>query len=240
MVRNLSFLVGLVAALAALPATAAERRIGLTSFDRIVVEGDYLVEVTGSTRVGAVATGEPGALDLLSIEVRDRTLIIRRKPLGEWASQAGETEPVTIRLTAAGLRQATMVGGGVLSVRGIKAAELKLSLTGPGRLESAAIDVDRLSVSLTGSGSATLAGAASTFDVRVTGAGSLDARELMSDNLTLVSEGAANSLFNARRTAELVTRGIGRVEVFGKAPCTVKGKGVGSVTCEHGKPLRAD
>ena len=81
MVRNLSFLVGLVAALAALPATAAERRIGLTSFDRIVVEGDYLVEVTGSTRVGAVATGEPGALDLLSIEVRDRTLFIRRKTL---------------------------------------------------------------------------------------------------------------------------------------------------------------
>ena len=113
-------------------------------------------------------------------------------------------------------------------------------MTGPGRLESAAIDVDRLSVSLTGPGSATLAGAASTFDVRVTGAGSLDARELMSDNLTLVSEGAANSLLNARRTAELVTRGIGRVEVFGKAPCTVKGKGVGSVTCEHGKPLRAD
>ncbi len=236
--HNLVLVVGIL--LSALPAAAAERRIGLTSFDRISVEGDYLVEVTQSTRVAAVAIGEPGALDLLSIEVRDRTLVIRRNATGVWASQPGETEPVTIRLTASGLREARMHGGGVLSVRGITSAELKLSLTGPGRLESAALDVDRLHVSLTGPGSAVLAGSASKFDVRVSGAGSLNARDLASDNLTVVSEGAASSTFNAKRTAELVTRGIGRVEVFGKAPCTVKGRGVGQITCEHGKPLRAD
>jgi hypothetical protein len=223
---------------AATAATADDRVIGLTSFDNIQIEGDYIVEVTDGRRIFATASGERDALDMLEIEVRDRKLVIRRKQFGRWGSNDGTLTPVTIKIATQGLKGATLTGGGSLTLRGIDSPSLLIALAGPGRLETENVTTDTLSASLTGAGTMRLAGETRDLSVSVNGSGRLDARDLAAASLTLASSGSAASSFTASRTAQLAAHGIGRIEVFGNAPCTVIGKGTGNISCEQGAPMR--
>lgn len=223
---------------AAAPAAADDRVIGLTSFDTIHIEGDYIVEVTDGRRIFATASGTRDALDMLEIEVRDRKLIVRRKQFGRWGSNDGMLTPVTIKIATQGLKGATLTGGGSLTLRGIDSPSLSVALSGPGRLETEAVKTDKLAASLNGAGSMRLAGETRDLSASVNGSGWLDARDMTTLTLTLASSGSAASSFTANRTATLSSRGIGRIEIFGSAPCTVVGKGTGNISCEHGAPLR--
>lgn len=223
---------------ASAPAAADDRVIGLTSFDTIHIEGDYIVEVADGRRIFATASGTRDALDMLEIEVRDRKLIVRRKQFGRWGSNDGMLTPVTIKIATQGLKGATLTGGGSLTLRGIDSPSLAVALDGPGRLETEAIKTDRLTASLNGAGSMRLAGETRDLTASVNGSGRLDARDLATLTLTLASSGSAASSFTASRTATLSSRGVGRIEIFGSAPCTVIGKGTGNISCERGAPLR--
>lgn len=224
--------------LAAAPAAADERVIGLTSFDSIHIEGDYIVEVTDGRRIFASVSGARDALDMLEIEVRDRRLIVRRKQFGRWGSNDGMLTPVTIRIATQGLKGATLSGGGSLTLRGIDSPSLAVALDGPGRLETEDVETDRMTATLNGAGSMRLAGETRDLAASVNGSGRLDARDMTTLTLTLASSGSAASSFTANRTATLSSRGIGRIEIFGTAPCTVVGKGTGNIVCERGAPLR--
>ncbi len=223
---------------ATVPAAADDRVIGLTSFDTIHIEGDYVVEVTDGRRIFATASGTRDALDMLEIEVRDRRLIVRRKQFGRWGSNDGMLTPVTIKIATQGLKGATLTGGGSLTLRGIDSPSLSVALSGPGRLETEDVKTDRLAASLNGAGSMRLAGETRDLAASVNGSGRLDARDMTTLTLTLASAGSAASSFTANRTAALSSRGIGRIEIFGTAPCTLVGKGTANVVCERGPPLR--
>ena len=220
------------------PAAADDRVIGLTSFDTIEIEGDYIVEVTDGRRIFATASGTRDALEMLEIEVRDRKLLVRRKQFGRWGSNDGVLTPVTIKIATQGLKGATLTGGGSLTLRSIDSPSLSVALSGPGRLETDDVETDKMAASLNGAGSMRLAGKTRDLVVSVNGSGRLDARDLATLTLTLASTGSAASSFTASRTATLSSRGIGRIEIFGNAPCTVIGKGTGNIVCEHGAPLR--
>lgn len=223
---------------AAASAPADDRVIGLTSFDTIHIEGDYIVEVTDGRRIFATASGTRDALDMLEVEVRDRKLVIRRKQFGRWGSNDGLLAPITIKIATQGLKGATLTGGGSLTLRDLNSPSLVVALDGPGRLETEAVKTDKLTATLNGAGSMRLAGETRALDASVNGSGRLDARELATRTLTLSSSGSAASSFTASRTAMVSSRGIGRIEIFGSAPCTVVGKGTGNISCEHGAPLR--
>lgn len=235
----------------AAPAEAADRAIGITSFERVRVEGDHGVELVAGPRITARANGSADALDTLSIEVRDRTLVITRRAQGRWGDGRGVQQPATVRITTPTVKDASLIGGGSLRVEGFAGAELGLRLTGPGRLETQGIDIDRLTVAQSGSGSVSLAGKARDFTARIDGAGTFDARGLPVGNATIVSRGAASSRFTATRSARIDAQGVGKVEVDGDAPCTLVGAGggvgsgrgsgtsTGIVHCAHGPPLPA-
>ena len=74
-------------ALVAAPASAAERRYSVTDFDRIEVDGPYVVRLTTGRASAAVATGPQGGLDRLTVEVSGQTLRIRRNRSG-WTGDA--------------------------------------------------------------------------------------------------------------------------------------------------------
>ena len=68
-----------IAALAlSAPAAAAERRYPVTDFDRVVVEGPYIVRLTAGPSSSATARGTQAALDRATIDVTGTTLRIRR------------------------------------------------------------------------------------------------------------------------------------------------------------------
>lgn len=217
------------------PATAAEKRFGLTSFEAIEVNADYIIEVTTRAPVGAVATGPQDALDRLSVEARDGRLVIGRRQFAGDEKRRTPHGAVTIRINAATLRSATMGGAGSLQIDRLKGNRVIVGLRGPGTLSVGAIETDRLSVAMIGNGTMTLGGTAKQAQVTLSGAGLFDAGTLAVDELIFDSEGAGDHMLNAVKRAAVTTRGIGKTVVLGRPVCTVRNLGSGSVQCGNAK-----
>lgn len=223
------------ALLFAAPASAAEKRFGLTSFEAIEVNADYIIEVTTRAPVGAVATGPQDALDRLSVEARDGRLVIGERKFAGDENRRAPRGAVTIRINAATLRSATMGGAGSLQIDRMKGNRVVVGLRGPGKLAVGAIETDRLSVAMIGNGTMTLGGTAKQAQMTLSGAGLFDAGTLAVDELTFDSEGAGDHMLNAVKRAAVTTRGIGKTVVLGRPVCTVRNLGSGSVQCGNAK-----
>ena len=223
------------ALIAASPASAAEKRYGLTSFETIDVSADVTVEVVTRTPVSAVATGPQDALDRLSIEARDGKLVISERQFAGDEKRRAPRGPVTVRINAANLRSATLAGAGSLQIDKLEGQRAMVGLRGPGRLTVGRIGADRLQVAMIGNGTMTLGGAAKNAQMTLSGAGMIDAGALTVDELISDSEGAGDHILRAVRSATITARGIGKTVVLGKPVCTVRNVGSGSVTCGRAK-----
>jgi hypothetical protein len=223
------------ALLFASPASAAEKRFGLTSFEAIEVNADYIIEVTTRAPVGAVATGPQDALDRLSIEARDGRLVIDQRKFAGDETRRAPRGPVTIRINANNLRSATMGGAGSLRIDRLRGTRVTVGLRGPGNFSVGAIETDRLSVAMFGNGTMTLGGTAKQAQVTLSGAGQFDAGALTVGALTFDGEGAGDNMLRAIKTAAITARGIGKTVVLGTPVCTVRNMGSGSVQCGNAK-----
>ncbi|ALJ11657.1 head GIN domain-containing protein [Sphingopyxis macrogoltabida] len=223
------------AVLLAVPASAAEKRYGLTSFEAIEVNADVAVEVTTRAPVSAVASGSQQALDRLTLETRDGKLVIGQKQFAGDDKRRSPEGAVTVRVNAANLRTAMLGGAGSLRIDKLKGARVMIGLRGPGQVMVGEVDADRLSVAMVGNGSMTLGGRAKQAQMTLSGAGAVDAGKLAVDELISDSEGAGDHVLNAVKTAAITTRGIGKTVVLGRPACTVRNVGSGSVTCGPGK-----
>jgi len=232
MTRSMRLAAALAAALfLSGPASAAEKRFGLTSFEAIEVTVDVDVEVVTRAPVSAVATGSADALDRLTLETRDGRLVISEKKYAGDESRRSAPGPVTVRINAVNLRSATLAGAGSLRIDQLKGARVMVGLRGPGQISVGDIATDRLSVAMIGNGTMTLSGKAKQAQMTLSGAGAVDAGKLAVDDLISDSEGAGDHIFNAVETAAITSRGVGRVVVLGRPACTVRNLGSGSVTC---------
>lgn len=218
-------------ALGAAPASAAEKRYGLTSFETIEVDADVAVVVTARAPVSAVATGTQDALDRLSVEAQDGKLVIKMRRYAGDDQRARGDRPVTVRVNAANLRGAIVAGAGSLEIDTLRGDRVDVGLRGPGRLVVGKIDADRLSVAMIGNGTMTLGGTAKRGEILLSGAGAVDAGALAIDNLTSDSEGAGDHRFRAVKSATITARGVGKTVVLGRPTCTVRNVGSGTVEC---------
>jgi hypothetical protein len=217
------------------PASAAEKRYGLTSFEEIELNADVTVEVVARAPVSAVATGPQDALDRITGEARDGKLVIGERRFAGDERRSKGSAPVTIRINAANLRSAMVAGAGSLTIDALKGARVTIGLRGPGQLVVGHIDTDRLAVAMVGNGTMTLGGKARQANMTLSGAGAVDAGELVVGDLISDSEGAGDHRFNAAKTAAITARGVGRTVVLGRPSCTVRNVGSGSVQCGAGK-----
>lgn len=219
------------ALLASDPASAAEKRYGLTSFEAIDVTADVTVEVVTRAPVSAVASGPQDALDRLSVEAANGILVISQRQFAGDEKRRGPRGPVVVRVNAANLNSATLAGAGSLQIDKLKGQRAMVGLRGPGRLTVGQIGADRLSVAMVGNGTMTLGGAAKNAQITLSGAGAVDAGALAVDELISDSEGAGDHILRAVKSAAITARGIGKTVVLGKPVCTVRNVGSGSVTC---------
>lgn len=232
---NRSAILVAAALVAAMPAVAAEKRFGLTSFNAIEINADYAIEVTTRAPVGAVATGPQDALDRLSVEARDGRLVISERRFAGDESRRTPRGGVTIRINVANLQSAAMGGAGSLRIDRMKGNRVTIGLRGPGTLSVGRIESDRLSVAMIGNGTMTLGGTAKQAQMTLSGAGLFDADTLAVDALAFDGEGAGEHRLYALKTASVTARGIGKTVVRGRPVCTVRNIGTGTVSCGSGK-----
>lgn len=221
----------LVAALFASPALAAERGLTLTDFDRVRVEGPYVVDITTGKSASGKLIGTQQALDRITVQVQDHTLVIRPNRSGWGGNPDTDGGPVRVKITVPSLRTAWVNGSGVVTIAGMRGATLDLVLQGSGSLGVSGVQADRLSIGLTGAGSAALSGKASQVTIITRGGGALDASALATQDIRVSSEGSGDIKTAASRSAKVTSSGAGNIIVAGKPACIVSNVGAGSVVC---------
>lgn len=216
-------------------ATAADKRVMVTSFDRVRVEGPFQVTVATGRGAGATMTGDARQLDRTEVRVDGTTLVVR--PVADSSRRIAPSAvgPVTVVLTTPGLRAATVWGGGALTVVGRgRLPRLDLSVAGAGSIGWTGADADAATVTVLGNGQVTLAGRATRARVSVNGAGKVDAGALQADELTVRVDGPGEVAARARYTATVTNTGLGRVGVAGSPKCIVNSPAGGPVSCGAG------
>lgn len=222
-------------ALAAI-APAAERKLFVSTFDRLRVDGPFqVVVVTGRSPRGSIA-GDARELDGVDVRQDGRTLHVRRG-VGTWQEQprAAPTQPVVVTLATPSLAAAYLIGPGAIGVTGMKGARIDLSVAGAGGIAVTGADAAELNATTIGNGRIAVAGRAVRARLLVNGAGGVQADKLETDELTVRLDGPGEVTARARRAADLTNTGLGRIAVAGPARCTVKAAAGGPVTCGAGR-----
>jgi hypothetical protein len=218
------------AAAIAAPASAATRNFGITSFEKVRVDGPFKVTLKTGVAPFAKASGTQGALDRVAIEVRGDTLVVHGN-LDSWGGYPGkDSGPVEITLGTHDLSSAWVNGSGVLSIDRVKGLKFGLSVQGSGAGEIGEADVDQLSVTVMGSANARLAGDAAKLTAVIRGFSSLDASGLSAKDATLGADGSATIVADISNSVTVDASGPATVRLSGGPACTLRVSGSASVS----------
>jgi len=224
-----TFLFAAAVMVIAAPAGAATRNFGITSFEKVRVDGPFKVRLTTGVAPFATATGSPAALDRVAVEVQGNTLVVHRN-LESWGGYPGQNVgPVEISLGTHDLNSAWLNGSGTLSIDRVKGLTFGLAIQGSGAGDIGQVNVDQLSVSVVGTASAKLAGQAAKMTAVIRGISSLDAAGLAAKDATLGAEGAATIAANISNSVTVDATGPATVNIVGNPACTLRVTGSTSV-----------
>ena len=212
------------------PAGAATRNFGITSFEKLRVEGPYKVTLATGIAPFARASGSAAALDRLAIEVRGATLVVRNGLSSAGGYPGTDPGPVEISLGTHDLRAVSLNGSGTIAVDRVKGLSFDLSVQGSGAGSIDRVAVDQLNVSIAGTASATLRGQAAKMTAVVRGISSLDASGLRVSDATLGAEGASTIKGDVRNSVKLDASGPATVTLTGKPACALRVSGSASVS----------
>lgn len=228
----------LLAFAVATPALGAERTLSVTDFERLRVDGGFIVEVRTGLATSARIIGTPAAIDAASIVVQGRQLTVRRNQ-STWGGYPGAVPPTaTVRITVRSLSNVWVSGPAKVSVDRLRGLRIAASLEGPGALTIGEVGADRLDIGAVGSGTVTLGGTVGSLTATLRGSGTLDAAKLTVADLKLTSESAGNVTVAVKRAANITMTGVGNVMILGTPACTVRNFGSGTVACESDQSQR--
>ena len=217
-------------ALSASSATAAERTLSVTTFDKVRIDGPYSVRLTTGVSPFAKVSGSAAAIDAVSVDQQGKTLIVRGNP-SAWGGNPGQSRgPVEISVGTQDLAAAYVNGPGSLQVNRIKGLSFDLSVQGSGSASIADAKVDQMKINISGVGTVSIAGSAPKLTALVRGTSSLDASGLAVKDATVGAEGPAQVRVTATNSAKVDARGVSSVEVAGGGACTVKAQGSAVIT----------
>ena len=213
------------------PASAATRNFGITSFEKLRIEGPYKVRLTTGVAPFARATGSAAALDRVAIEMRGNTLLVHANSSGWGGGYSGlDIGSVEIAVGTHDLTSVLMTGSGALQIDKIKGLSFDLSVQGSGAAAIGQVNVDQLKVGIGGSASASLAGRAWTMTAVVRGVSSLAAQDLATKDATIGAEGTATVDAKVTNSARIEGSGAMTVRLTGAPACTLRVSGSASVS----------
>lgn len=219
--------------LASLPAVAAapatKRTYSVTGFDRVRVDGPYLVSLKTNVAPFARASGSADSINGLSVQVQGRTLVVRRDSSG-WGGYPGEGQgPVTIEVGTHELAAAYVNGAGSLDIDKVRGLSFSVDINGPGTARIGSAEVDQLRVGITGAGSARLAGKAKKLTALVRGTSSFEAEGLQTNDAVIAAEGPSVVRAAVSNSVKVNASGLAAVTLTGNPACTVKAQGSANV-----------
>jgi hypothetical protein len=215
----------------AAPAAAETRRVPVGDFDRLIVEGPYVVHLITGRPSGASAQGTRDALDRVTIDVQGQTLRIRRNRSAWGGAPGADVGTVTVELVTRSLRSARLIGPARLDLEGARGLNVELSVEGSGTIRAAGIDADHLSLALLGSGRLEVAGVARMLNGNFQGTGDIVAADLRAGQATIATTTSGAVAITVNGPATVTANGLGNVRILGRPVCAVAGVAADQVRC---------
>ncbi len=223
-------------AMPAAPGTTRESAVStvdraLEPFHAIAVHGSAdITLVQGSTPAIRVESGDDARV---VARVRDGELSIgshdaRRGGLRGLVERAPRSTP-RITITFTELDALSFDGSARVQSASIRTPKLSIDVSGSATLDFDRIEVDRLAIDGSGRVRANIAGRAREQRIRISGAGDLQAPNLVSDTASVQVSGAGTVLINATRALAVDISGAGNVDYIGSPTLSKSVSGLGRV-----------
>lgn len=216
-------------------AQAAERRFTLSTFDTVRIEGDVAVEITSDAAPFALASGDPRALEALSVRVQGKTLYIRRArrniPVEARNRPATPEALPLVRIDARTVKSLTLLGHGSARIDRLSGARPSATMDGNGSIEIGSVAAEAVAFNVNGNGSLKVGGTAARGRAVMLGEGLIEGSALILSELDFFGEGPVRARLTVDGPARISVKGDADVEVGGDPDCTVRQSGVNLVTC---------
>jgi hypothetical protein len=216
---------------------AKERKILISSFKDIVVEGDLIVNIVTGKSVGAFASGDKDGIESLRISQSSDQLKLTKKPSSNANGGGASALPLTLTISNRALRNITIRGNGVVQVNSLRqTGNSSIKIYGSGQVSIDNMSSNIMDVAISGSGRLAIGGG-SVRDARVSidGSGSYMAEALNHKILSLSQNGGSEAAANVSDSATISNNGAGNVNILGKGKCTIARTGTGTVNCASAK-----
>lgn len=217
--------------LASAPSAAAERRYAIQDFDRVQIFGPFNVAIQTGRATSVAATGDAQALDSVSVVSSGGVLTIQTltKARSAWKDDPHAAARLVVVLPQ--LKGVRLLGSGTVTAAEMRGIANEISLSGSGQISVAKLTSDKATIFLSGSGRITIAGTAKSASANISGSGDLDALQLNTSDLKIVSATSGAVRAKALRTADVKQNGAGEVRIAGRPSCIVDNPGTGTTRC---------
>lgn len=213
------------------PSTAAEKRYAISDFDRVQIFGPFNVAIQTGRATSVTASGDVRALDSVSVTSSGGVLTIQTlsRTRSSWKEQPHAAARLVVVLPQ--LKGLRLLGAGTVSAAEMRGITTEVTLNGSGQVSIARLASDTATAQLSGSGRIRLGGTAKNFSANISGSGDLDASQLSTSDLKIVSATSGRVTARASRTANVKQNGAGEVRISGSPSCLVENPGTGSASC---------
>jgi hypothetical protein len=203
-----------------------------TGFSRIEIDGQADVTLRQGTTEGVTIEATAQSLKQIRTEVRGRTLriaMMEQSHWWQWFTGGGTTRTPRITINLIQIERIEAAGAVNIAADSLKANELRLDFAGACKLKIADLQATKLGLDGAGAVKAEIAGKVAEQRIDLSGAGSYQAVDLVSDTIALQVSGAGKAIVNARTSLKADISGAGLVEYAGNPRVEQDISGIGKI-----------
>ena len=208
-----------------------------TEFDGIEVNGNFDVYVDKSQETSVLIETDENLIDLIKTQVRGNNLVIDTYRDRCLDARHG----IVIHVSTPQISELILRGSGRIDCNDFEATELKVKLEGSGDINlnyayadeayfnisgsgriSGTVDCNSADLLVEGSGDIYLDGTSHVADMEITGSGSIQAKDFITDNCNVTITGSGNATVFASDLLEARITGSGTVYYYGNPANVVK------------------
>ncbi len=214
---------------------AKDRKLLISSFEDIVVEGDLIVNIITGKSPSAIASGDRNAIDTLRMSQSGDQLTLTQTNAVYSNEGARNAAPLSITITNRSLRNVTMRGSGQLTINELRqTGNSRIKLFGSGQINIARVTISALDVAISGNARLSIdSGKIRDAKVTIDGSGGYIAAGVEHSILSLSQNGGAETTAKVLDRANISNSGAGIVTITGKGKCDISRAGIGSINCTN-------
>ena len=203
-----------------------------TGFSRIQIDGQADITLVQGATEGITLEATAQGLKQIHTDVRGRTLrigMVDQSHWWQWITGGASTRTPKITINLIQLERIEAAGAVNIVADSLKANELRLDFAGACKLKIADLQANKLRLDGAGAVKAEIAGKVAEQSIDLSGAGSYQAAELVSDNIDLQVSGAGKAIVNAKTLLKADISGAGLVEYAGNPRVEQDISGIGKI-----------